>query len=107
MSAAAPNPNNLLMLAVIGIGAYWLMTRRAMAQQPAVYRPSSSSNTASNISSAVNAISRLFGGSSGTTQNPIYWDGLTNDMPRSDGVVVNNPYSSTYDWWLANGTGGD
>lgn len=37
MSAAAnPGPNNLLLLAVIGIGAYWLMTQRARAQTAVV-----------------------------------------------------------------------
>ena len=38
MSAAtSPNPNNLILLAVIGIGAYWLFSRRAVAAQPVVY----------------------------------------------------------------------
>jgi len=36
-SAASPNPNNLMLLAVIGIGAYWLFSRRALAAQPVVY----------------------------------------------------------------------
>lgn len=36
-TAASPNPNNLILLAVIGIGAYWLFSRRAMAAQPVVY----------------------------------------------------------------------
>lgn len=30
-TAASPNPNNLLLLAVIGIGAYYFLTRRAVA----------------------------------------------------------------------------
>lgn len=30
-TAANPGPNNLLMLAVLGIGAYWFLTRRAVA----------------------------------------------------------------------------
>lgn len=30
-TAANPGPNNLILLAVIGIGAYWLFTRRAAA----------------------------------------------------------------------------
>lgn len=36
-TATSPNPNNLILLAVIGIGAYWLFSRRAMAAQPVVY----------------------------------------------------------------------
>ena len=110
MSAAAPNPNNLMLLAVIGIGAYWLMTRRAMAQ-PVAMRPGySTNNTASMINAGVNALGKLFGGGSSSGQsNPIVWDGLSNDMPspRDDGVAFNNPYTSAFDWWATNGTGGD
>lgn len=55
MSAAtSPNPNNLILLAVIGIGAYWFLTRRAVAapvnltaqQQAAVNAQKQQSNLA-------------------------------------------------------------
>lgn len=109
MSAAAPNPNNMMMLAVIGIGAYWLMSRNAHAQRVTGARQGASGgNTAGILGSIAGALSRLSGGSSGQ-RNPVFPDGLTNDMPttRDDGVVVNNPYTSAFDWWSANGTGGD
>nr|WP_315242849.1 hypothetical protein [uncultured Albidiferax sp.] len=35
---ASPSPNNMIMLAAIGIGAYWFMTRKAAAQ-PVYVRP--------------------------------------------------------------------
>jgi hypothetical protein len=113
MSAAAPNPNNLLMLAVIGIGAYWLMTRRVMAQPQYTTRPqSNANNTAALINAGGNLLSKLIGsGGSRGTYSPQNWastDGRYNDMPiYSDGVAANNPYASPYDWWTANGSGGD
>ena len=114
MSAAAPNPNNLLMLAVIGIGAYWLMTQRAVAQQRYATMPAASqSNTAALINAGGSLLSKLIGSgtASRSTYNPVNWastDGRYNDMPvYSDGVAANNPYASTYDWWTANGSGGD
>lgn len=107
MSAAAPNPNNLMMLAVIGIGAYWLMTRRAQAQ-PMPRPGTSAGNTAGMINTGLNALGRLFGGSSGQP-NPVVWDGLTNDMPRpaNDGIAVNPPTVDAFDWWATHGTAGD
>lgn len=34
MSAAAPNPNNLIILGLLGIGAYWMLTRRTAYASP-------------------------------------------------------------------------
>lgn len=77
MSAAAPNPNNMLLLVALGIGAYWFMSRRAgasalgystLAQQ----QQAAANNAARNnlLASGVNAIGKLisgFGSSSTTT----------------------------------------
>lgn len=111
-ASASPNPNNLLLLLVVGVGAYWFMTRRAVAQ-PYYPQPQQPSRSAQNAQTAgallgagIGALGKLFG-SSGGTQQPIYWDNLTNDMPRIDGVVVNPPNQSAFDWWATNGTGGD
>jgi len=106
MSAVAPNPNsNLLLLAVLGIGAYWVMSRRAMAQ-PVYVNPGQSSTAAryNLIGQGVNAIGRIFGGMGGSTgqANPIVWDNLSND-----GWAGNPSNQSSWNWWATNGTGGD
>lgn len=41
MSAAAPNPNKLMLLAAIGIGVYWFMSRRTAAAAPVAVSPTS------------------------------------------------------------------
>lgn len=63
MSAAAPNPNNMLILAVLGIGAFWFMTRRAAAA-PIVLTGQQSNNAAkANLAaSGINALTKLLGG---------------------------------------------
>ncbi|GKS96778.1 hypothetical protein [Acidovorax sp. SUPP2825] len=70
MSAAAPNPgSNLLLLAVIGIGAYYFMSRRAVAQP--VYANQQAANAANNaarlnlINTGVSTIGKIFSGLSG------------------------------------------
>lgn len=71
MSAASPQPNNTLLLAVLGIGAFWLMTRRATAQTVPVRTgagtSTSSSNTAGAIGNILNGLGRVFGGSGSAT----------------------------------------
>lgn len=111
-AASSPNPSNLLLLAVIGIGAYWFMSRRAVAQP--IYAQQQPSRSAQNaqmagalLGSGLNALGSIFGGSG--QKNPITWDNLTNDGPRirDDGLIFNNPTQSAFDWWATNGTGGD
>lgn len=109
-AASSPNPSNLILLAVIGIGAYWFMSRRAVAGPYYAAQPNSSAQktqmAGALLNSGLNALGSIFGGSQ---RNPIAWDGLTNDGPKinDDGYVFNNPTQSAYDWWLTNGTGGD
>lgn len=112
-AASSPNPSNLILLAVIGIGAYWFMSRRAVAQPYyGTQQPSRSAQNAQTagalLGAGIGALGKLFG-SSGGQSNPVAWDGLTNDGPkiRDDGYVFNNPTQSAFDWWLTNGTGGD
>lgn len=112
MAAAAPNPNsNLLLLAVIGIGAYYLMTRRATAAPLSGYAGAGSAQAMENaarynlIGSGLNSLTRLIGGISGggSQPNPIVWDNLTND-----GYAVNPAgATSAWDWWTRSGTAGD
>jgi len=69
MSAAAPNPNgNMILLAVLGIGAYWIMTRRANASTgaPGAYTTQqqahqSAANKNNLIATGLNAMVNLFG----------------------------------------------
>lgn len=46
MAAAAPSPNptNLLLLAALGIGVYWFMTRKGALSTPAVIYPTPAQN---------------------------------------------------------------
>lgn len=89
-SAASPNPNNLILLAVLGIGAYWIFSRNAMAQ-PVQIRPGTrpqQGNTGSNLNGAANLLNAgaglvrgLFGGGSTApkinTRTPYYSGQLT------------------------------
>lgn len=117
-AASSPNPSNLILLAVIGIGAYWFMSRRAVAGPYYAAQPNSSAQktqmAGALLNSGLNALGSIFGSSG--QKNPIAWDNLTNDMPvgwipqplvQADGIVINNPGSSPYDYWLRHGTGGD
>lgn len=82
-AASSPNPNNLILLAVLGIGAYWVFSRQAMAQPYAAARPAGS-NTANNLSGAAqllnaggNLLKGLFGGSAAprVNTNTAYYSG--------------------------------
>lgn len=120
-TASSPGPNNMLLLAVLGIGAYYLMTRRAVAQP--MYQgqqPSRAAQNASLIGAGLNAIGNLFkgGSSSGSTvpylgtydgRSQSQWDVTPqgSDGPRynnpsayvaGDGVAVNPPFNSAYDF---------
>ena len=90
MAAAAPNPNNnLILLAVIGIGAYWMLSRRAVAQP--VYgaqRPGNGSANARLLNTGLNAMGRLFSG----------FGGGGSASASNDGVVVNSPFVPAYEW---------
>ena len=124
MAAAAPNPNNnLILLAVIGIGAYWMLSRRAVAQP--VYgaqRPGNGSANARLLNTGLKALGRLFSGfggggsaSAGTydgrarTPWDVTPDGDTGQRANNpsayvapsasnDGVVVNSPFVPAYEW---------
>lgn len=65
MSAAAPNPSNLILLAGLGIGTYWLLTRRAQAapaMQPAPQQAAAvPSRSAQNIRAATGLLGALGG----------------------------------------------
>lgn len=66
-AAASPGPNNILLLAVLGIGAYYLMSRRAYAQPMYAARPmTTTQEKASLIAAGANAIGNLFGRLSGS-----------------------------------------
>ncbi len=83
-AASSPNPNNLILLAVLGIGAYWLFSRQAMAQ-PYQARPGQPANqTAQNVNAGANLLnagarllSGLFGG--GSTSAPAGAARIPND----------------------------
>ena len=72
MSTASPNPNNMLILAVIGIGAFWMMTRRATARpyqvKPANAAQGSTAAKVNALSSLINSAGRLFGGGGSAAQ---------------------------------------
>lgn len=64
MSASAPNPNNMILLAVLGIGAYWLFTKQAMARpamQTAPRPGGGGSTTGQNLQGAANLIGAIGG----------------------------------------------
>lgn len=68
-TASAPNPNNLILLAVLGIGAYWLFSRQAMAMPYGAARPVGQGSTAAQnangvaqlVNAGANLVGRLFG----------------------------------------------
>ncbi|PTT21653.1 hypothetical protein DBR12_06170 [Acidovorax sp. HMWF029] len=121
-AASSPGPNNLLLLAVLGIGAYYLMTRRAVAQP--MYQNPQANRTAQNASlmgAGLGALGNLFRGSGGGSTVPYLgtydgraaqpWDVTPQgaDGPRynnpsayvaggNDGLPINPPFSSAYDF---------
>ena len=123
-AASSPSPNNLLLLAVLGIGAYYLMTRRVYAQQPyANGRPTTTTSEKIGLLNAgANALGQLFkgfGGGSGSVPLLGTYDGRAaqpwdvtpygDDGPRynnpsayvaggNDGLPVNPVNSSPFDY---------
>lgn len=109
MSAAAPNPENLIVLAAIGIGVYWFMTKRRVAAgtvpTQAVSNPYTGvANAANTVANVAGALRGLFGGgaSSGSSWSPAD-TGANNPSAyvassAVDGVAANIPgNSSVYD----------
>lgn len=128
-TAASPGPNNILLLAVLGIGAYYLMTRRAMAGQVPVYaqRPptTTTAERVSLVAAGANAIGgllgRLTGGGGGSVPLLGTYDGRSQtpwdvtpqgpDGPRynnpsayvaSDGLAANPLNASAFDYFDSN-----
>ncbi len=67
-AASSPGPNNILLLAVLGIGAYYLMTRRVVAQPVYSTRPTTTAaERVGLINAAGNALGQLFSGFGGGT----------------------------------------
>ena len=63
MSAAAPNPNNMIILAVLGIGAFWFMSRRATAAPIVLGQQQQATQASKNnlIASGLNSLVKLVG----------------------------------------------
>jgi hypothetical protein len=129
-AASSPGPNNLLLLAVLGIGAYYLMTRRAVAQP--VYQgqqPNNAAQNASLVGAGLGILNNLLGRGSSGSSTPLLgtWDGRSQSQwdvtpqgpngPRYnnpsayvsggfDGAAVNPPFNSAYDtalWGVSDG----
>lgn len=119
-TASSPGPNNLLLLAVLGIGAYYLMTRRAMAQPMYQGQAGRTAQNANLIGAGLGALNNLFGrlgGSSGSVPLNGTYDGRAAQQwdvtpqgpsgPRynnpsayvaNDGLVANPAFDSAYDF---------
>lgn len=111
MSTTSPNPNNLMILAAVGIAAYWMMTRRAVARP--VYATGANgvngqhngqnlTGAANLLNAGVNLISRFIkpGPTTATIaaaataanrdENPDL-NGSVSDWVSQDGLAVNPP----------------
>lgn len=122
-ASASPNPTNLILLAALGIGAYWMLTRRAQAA-PVAVAPAAGQGGGSNALANANAIGNLVGtvaglfrGSGSTPllgtvdgRSATQWDvtpagpgGPTYNNPSAyvssalDGLAFNPPAGSAYD----------
>lgn len=103
MSAAAPDPSRLALLAVIGIGVYWFATRRAAVAGtvpvPAgqgvanPYRAQQDAANASMIGAGLNALGKLFsnGIAAGTYDGRSAQSWNTSPTYGQPGVGYNNP----------------
>lgn len=101
MSASAPDPSRLILLAALGIGTYWFLTRRQAMAAPAagqgVQTPYRANNTANLVAQGVGALARLLNG--GTTPGTVdgrasqQWD--TTPTYGQPGTAYNNPSAYT------------
>jgi hypothetical protein len=121
MSAASPNPGNLVLLGALGIGAYWFLTRRAIAgpiaaPRAAVGPDAYRAQTAAAAGSLAGQVLSFFGGGQnlhGTVdgRSKTQWDVTPagSDGPRynnpsayvaggNDGLAINPVYGSPYDF---------
>jgi len=88
MSAASPNPNNLILLAVLGIGAYWVFSRNAMAKpvqlRPVAQRQPTTGDKLTGAANLLNSVQRFFGSGSSapaiSTRTPYYSGQLRQDQ---------------------------
>ncbi len=105
MSTASPNPSNLVLLAAIGIGAYWVMSRRAVAGTAVAPRLGTSSpNVNAGLSLAsqfLGGLSSMFGGQATDSTGSAV--GVPNEYARA-AVRSGDPYygSSAVDGLAAN-----
>lgn len=99
MSSAAPDPMKIVVLAAVGVGVYWFMSRRAVAAAPvAAGLPPSQyrADAATGLASVLTAVGGLFraaapaiapGTYDGRSAQP--WD--TTPSYGAPGVAYNNP----------------
>lgn len=64
-ASASPNPSNLLILAALGIGVFWFMTRRGYAAVPSVIYPTPAQNQQAYGNSAEAVKYQVLGGLAG------------------------------------------